>query len=1179
MRPSASRLLLLTAFAVGAVACPSVDETDSETDIAVLDGILDGDPGDPALAALTDLDIPEPDNVVELDALRLVPDRVIVVLSDEATIGGVNAYAAAIDADLIGVIADVGLLVLSNPDRGEGWLTQALDEADSSPDVEAAAPSTMLEANVLAPDHRVTAGGGPDPVEVTDWKTEAGGEWGLAFVGAPTAWNLHAAVEAADAEPPHVLIMDGGFEVGHADVVFADGTADNAAANNHHGTSVASAIASGWDGTGIESVFPASTTYGDANYLPIAGRPASSTGVHLQHLRQALTEAQGADRPLVANLSFGTTWWDFNADGSVRYQISPSAEITYDGDLLAIDKVRPREAALIDAFTRRVGYDRWLFTQSAGNTNAPSGFAERVGLEAREIDAKFCSGFAYASLVTGNDHILTVEALNDTGKRHEWSNQSATIAAPGIQIALARDGDGYRLNSGTSFSSPMVASAAVYLWTLFPDATHAQIREALISGAKTGFSDPLTARRLDVPGAIQHLRAELDDDLDLYLADVDDRTRDGSSRGYPLGVDPGGFAVQARGNGCVDMADFRAFRDALYDASTADLGGYEPFWLESQSRRDQNGDGLVRYIEHSHEGQFSRFDLDLDGAVTTDDLAVMQRAWGQCVDDAVEEAITEGLAADALPGLIDSVDVWVKLDGDLDGDATLSLPGRLQLPLDADDIVNRTVDGHVLATIPTSACDGGLNLILDRGDEQRRYRTPDGATVARSLDYVVDERTFEALDGSTARAPALYRTGGGGTSFVRAIYKGSVAWEFEDFKVPYHAGPIGLGDTVQMSMYNSGRGRVDVVIDGVKHTLRAPDEEAILAPFHWAADGSGFLATSYFGGPALYWADMATLSLVEVAPSVPKRFGSWPSVHRGFIYFVGNDDALYRVGTRPVTPPDASFNWAEELREGPVCGEQAELGEVHKLADLSTLPGATLAHALPSAVSSWGSALLRVRDGDAWDLWVYHPHHDDLIQVLDDVDLMTRESEYAPTDGTSWSWDAARIAYVDDGAVGLVDLLDGSIYDPSRISTSELHDAPGFAVFNPYASNTVAIQEITGHWANPLSEVHLYDAGSGSLTATLEVEPKCGTPAWSADGRQLALGQKPAAGLDWISRRPSWTSGADKTVRHNDCDIVWVKADTGEIVEDTAYELYTTSSGGEAFTDDAYVSWGVDFGY
>ena len=82
-----------------------------------------------------------------------------------------------------------------------------------------------------------------------------------------------------------------------------------------------------------------------------------------------------------------------------------------------------------------------------------------------------------------NDNIITVAATTSTGALASFSNYGVTtvdLGAPGDSILSTYLGSTYRVLSGTSMASPMVAAAAAMIREQNPALTYSQIRTAIL---------------------------------------------------------------------------------------------------------------------------------------------------------------------------------------------------------------------------------------------------------------------------------------------------------------------------------------------------------------------------------------------------------------------------------------------------------------------------------------------------------------------------------------------------------------------------------------------------------------------------------------------------------------------------------------------------------------------------
>lgn len=84
-------------------------------------------------------------------------------------------------------------------------------------------------------------------------------------------------------------------------------------------------------------------------------------------------------------------------------------------------------------------------------------------------------------------HVLTVAATDQSDQAASFSTESpwVDLAAPGVSIEVASALDNsWQPEDGTSFSSPMVAGAAAWLWTVRPQLDASQVAEILRLSAR-----------------------------------------------------------------------------------------------------------------------------------------------------------------------------------------------------------------------------------------------------------------------------------------------------------------------------------------------------------------------------------------------------------------------------------------------------------------------------------------------------------------------------------------------------------------------------------------------------------------------------------------------------------------------------------------------------------------------
>jgi hypothetical protein len=270
-------------------------------------------------------------------------------------------------------------------------------------------------------------------------------------------WRTAIGADRVDAPGPGkpVTVVDSGLDITHPE--FANrpntilmNTQTTSEADEDHGTEVSSVIAAPNNGFGIVGVYPdAVLRVWDASPFGMLNEGAAIQGI---------AEAARAG-PGVINLSFGGE----------------------DQDPLLEDAVM---------FAYRSGS---LVVAAAGNEGmegSPKGYPA-----------------AYP-------HVLTVGASTEAGRVASFSTVAPTVdlVAPGVHIPvaepLAEDASGYVEAPGTSFSSPLVAGAAAWVWTERPSLDNTQLfeimRRSAVDIAPRGFDAASGWGLLNIPNALAY---------------------------------------------------------------------------------------------------------------------------------------------------------------------------------------------------------------------------------------------------------------------------------------------------------------------------------------------------------------------------------------------------------------------------------------------------------------------------------------------------------------------------------------------------------------------------------------------------------------------------------------------------------------------------------------------------
>ncbi|MBT7817601.1 MAG: S8 family serine peptidase, partial [Polaribacter sp.] len=153
-------------------------------------------------------------------------------------------------------------------------------------------------------------------------------------------------------------------------------------------------------------------------------------------------------------------------------------------------RTRPENAVNVRVSNNSWGssgaFSQTLFDAVAGNLEADilfvaaAGNGDVLGRGVNNDDVPFFP----ANLDLEN--VISVGAINDRGALASFSNFGATtvdIVAPGVGIVSTDLGRNFISRSGTSMATPFVSGVAALVFDQFPEATAAEVRDAILSGA------------------------------------------------------------------------------------------------------------------------------------------------------------------------------------------------------------------------------------------------------------------------------------------------------------------------------------------------------------------------------------------------------------------------------------------------------------------------------------------------------------------------------------------------------------------------------------------------------------------------------------------------------------------------------------------------------------------------
>jgi subtilisin family serine protease len=562
---------------------------------------------------------------------------------------------------------------------------------------------------------------------------ETDGNWGLEAIRVPQLWNLNDFVRRAGHwQKFFVGILDAGFEDRDGDgiddhpdlknlktvMLGEDGQPKPGAVTNYHGQHVAGIIGATFNNRlGIDGVNPFARMIGISPKIPQGQDWRASWGTLIETLAELLKHFPNIR---VVNVSMSYNW-----PVNTRLKVNPNLDGEAQKLVIGHGLLMRRLAAL---------YPNVLFVAAAGN-DSPKRFNYPT-----EIHAQWASPLNWAALAPDfeldgelfkrAENILVIESFDailpgeQNYRKSDFSNVGGHFSAPGGRILSTVLREKYDTLDGTSMAAPHVTGLVSYLVAFDPTLTISEIKELLQRSARAiepesaggrGPNGEGPAPRIDAFSALIALDSlRSDRPVQRALVDVDDCTPDGNLR-----VDAYGRMIAAlcpdglRGDGNIDMRDFRAFRDALLyaEGKLKNLDG-----APNHPKKDLNGDGCVHDADPKTcpipENAYARFDFNGDGLISREmrsefngslltDLEVLMGVWGSG-----PSPDTEGWQAHDLLELLDSADVHVDLT---------SLGSFEQLEISVSGLPERLISSErrwVTVTVPAGRA---LQIVLRNG--------------------------------------------------------------------------------------------------------------------------------------------------------------------------------------------------------------------------------------------------------------------------------------------------------------------------------------------------------------------------------------------------------------------------------------------------------------------------------
>ncbi|PSC71702.1 kinesin KIFC3 isoform X4 isoform A [Micractinium conductrix] len=383
--------------------------------------------------------------MAEDEGLNYAPDRLLVKFA--ATPAGEAAAAAGKPLTGLRLLGDVGAAggrTLGRPGRlllfqitDGSSVEDKLEQLEGNPAVALAEPDVALQV-ARGTDDRLYSP-----------RARSSGQWWLHQIGAPAAWDL-----TTGSAEVNVCVVDTGARSTHMDL--------------------AGNLAGGWStGFDAEGARPSPDSPEFEDFEDADTLRGEYHGTHVAGIMGAV----GGNRVGVAGVAHDMSLWACNA-------FTPSAEAFF-------------MSSLIDCMALCNNVGSRVVSMSLGGYGH-----SRLGAEAIEAlgrngtlvvaaagnDGADVATDAYFPASLKLDNVISVAASTAADELAYFSNWGAHIAAPGVGILSAhgKSDAAYITYAGTSMAAPLVTGAVALLYSAKPEASMAEIRNAILSSADVG---------------------------------------------------------------------------------------------------------------------------------------------------------------------------------------------------------------------------------------------------------------------------------------------------------------------------------------------------------------------------------------------------------------------------------------------------------------------------------------------------------------------------------------------------------------------------------------------------------------------------------------------------------------------------------------------------------------------
>ncbi|MBQ7154024.1 MAG: S8 family serine peptidase [Synergistaceae bacterium] len=343
-------------------------------------------------------------------------------------------------------------------------------------------------------------------------------QWGLEAIRAPEAWQ-----ETTGSENVYAAVIDMGFYV-HDDLkenlamdlgynIYLKENLGWSIDVSGHGTHVAGTIgAVGNNSIGVSGV------NWTVNIIPVSFLDISEE----EETDDEQNETEEFSSAMAEGLNYIASILNKNPDMKIA-AVNMSVSFYFDEN-----PEQMKDDVLYHAFKAFDNLNRTLIVVAASNEGIEVGKPAPFD----EPGEKFRAGqYVYPGSFTGLNNMIVVGAIDADNKASEFTcwGDSVDIAAPGSKVfstyspetVLVPAGGpvSYSYSSGTSMAAPFVTGAAALLLSRYPDATPAQLKNAILSGANPNINPTVH------PFNYEDLLKSMADDLGYEYTTVEDIER------------------------------------------------------------------------------------------------------------------------------------------------------------------------------------------------------------------------------------------------------------------------------------------------------------------------------------------------------------------------------------------------------------------------------------------------------------------------------------------------------------------------------------------------------------------------------------------------------------------------------------------------------------------------------